>query len=310
MVKTLEKKDLIPHDATTPDIKGKHVYGELVYINGQLQKQQHTCNECDRLFTRPERLRQHHAYKHTGNNNVGNNGSNTNSNGSTISPTTNLGGVQVNDDQQQIISQTLTQQHECGQCGKAFCSKVQLGRHVKIHSGEKAFLCSQCEQSFHRKDHLKTHEKTHQGTNDKAFFECDRVECGKTYNSYSSYMKHRKTHEIAESSLAGGGINGGIKQSMTLTTVDVKYRHNSTGATHQTTLSVGSSIQLKDTADNTPMTITSSSSSSAGPTLATTTPSRRSHREQGEKRFQCMQCSKKFPTSKDLKRHDVVHTGM
>ena len=92
MVKTLEKKDLIPHDATTPDIKGKHVYGELVYINGQLQKQQHTCNECDRLFTRPERLRQHHAYKHTGNNNVGNNGSNTNSNGSTISPTTNLGG--------------------------------------------------------------------------------------------------------------------------------------------------------------------------------------------------------------------------
>ena len=28
-----------------------------------------------------------------------------------------------------------------------------------------------------------------------------------------------------------------------------------------------------------------------------------------EKRFQCGQCSKRFPTSKDLKRHDVVHTG-
>ena len=123
-------------------------------------------------------------------------------------------------------------------------------------------------------------------------------------------MKHRKTHEIVESSLAGGGINGGIKQTMTLTqqtTVDAKYRHNSTGAPHQTTLSVGSSIQLKDTADNTPMTITSSSS--VGLTPATTTPSRRSHREQGEKRFQCMHCSKKFQTSKDLKRHDVVHTG-
>ena len=297
MVKTLEKKDLVPHGA------GCSTKGLLQIVNGQqLQKQQNSCNECDRLFTRPERLRQHHAYKHNGNNNSGSNGGNPN----TISPT----GVQVNEDQQ-IISQTaLTQQHECGQCGKAFCSKVQLGRHVKIHSGEKAFLCSQCEQSFHRKDHLKTHEKTHQSiNNDKAFFECDRVECGKTYNSYSSYMKHRKTHEIAESSLAGGGI----KQTMTLTqtTVDVKYRHNSTGATPQSTLSVGSSIQLKDTADNnTPMTITSSSSSSAGLAPATTTPSRRSHREQGEKRFQCMQCSKKFPTSKDLKRHDVVHTGM
>jgi DNA-directed RNA polymerase subunit RPC12/RpoP len=32
-------------------------------------------------------------------------------------------------------------------------------------------------------------------------------------------------------------------------------------------------------------------------------------RHPGEKRFQCGQCSKRFPTSKDLKRHDVVHTG-
>ena len=32
-------------------------------------------------------------------------------------------------------------------------------------------------------------------------------------------------------------------------------------------------------------------------------------RQPGEKRFQCGQCFKRFPTSKDLKRHDVVHTG-
>merc|ERR1719219_2213515 len=89
------------------------------------------------------------------------------------------------------------------------------------------------------------------------------------------------------------------------TAVDGRYRHNSTGVPPQTTLSVGSGIQLKDTTDNNTMTVTTSSTN----TPAATTPSRRSHREQGEKRFQCGQCFKRFPTSKDLKRHDVVHTG-
>ena len=81
-----------------------------------------------------------------------------------------------------------------------------------------------------------------------------------------------------------------------------------TPAPHQRTLSVGSGMQLKASAEYNSM-VAASSSSTASSTPATNTPSRRSHREQGEKRFQCTQCSKKFPTSKDLKRHDVVHTG-
>ena len=306
MVKTLEQKDLTSGPSSTKEL--------LQTVSGQPQKQQHLCNECDRLFTRPERLRQHHAYKHTGNNNIGY--SSCANNGNSLSPTTNHGGTKLSDD---LAGTQTTTQHECVQCGKAFCSKFQLGRHAKIHSGEKAFLCSHCEQSFHRKDHLKTHEKTHQGSNDKVFFECERIACGKTYNSYSSYMKHRKTHEIADSSLGGGGRadggtvthgNGGIKHTLTMTqtTVDLKYRNN---PTITQALPVVSSIQLRDTGNNSTITstVTSSSSTCSTNPPSTTTPSRRSHREQGEKRFQCMQCSKKFPTSKDLKRHDVVHTG-
>ena len=296
MVKTLERKEMATNSTT-----GYFTKGLLQVVNSeQVQKQQPvqqpTYTDSDRLFTRPERLRQHHGYKNTSNNNS--NGSNTtgNNGNKTASPTpNNQRGSQIGEDQ--LMSQNnpdVAQSHECGQCKKAFCSKVQLGRHIKIHSGEKAFLCSQCEQTFHRKDHLKTHEKTHQqvhgGNMDKAFYECERVECGKTYNSYSSYMKHRKTHEIADSSLAGEGL---MKQGTTITP-----------APHQRTLSVGSGMQLKAAAEYNTLTATSSSVSAAN-----NTPSRRSHREQGEKRFQCMQCSKKFPTSKDLKRHDVVHTG-
>ena len=296
LVKTLERKELASHSTTGYLTKG------LLQVANQeqlVQKQQlQSLNETERIFTRPERLRQHHGYKSHNNSStysLGSNGSSPINHGCKTLPTNNS---KVSDEEHQTLSQNaLETTHECGHCKKAFVSKVQLGRHVKIHSGagEKAFLCSQCEQMFHRKDQLKTHEKTHLtnegiGTEEKSFYECERLGCGKTYNSYSSYMKHRKTHEIAESSLAGEGMKQVISP-----------------APHQRTLSVGSGMQLKAASEYN--SIISTNSSTTNSTPATNTPSRRSHREQGEKRFQCTQCSKKFPTSKDLKRHDVVHTG-
>ena len=296
LVKTLERKELASHSTT-----GYLTRGLLQVVNGDqlVQKSQlDALNESERTFTRPERLRQHHGYKGNNNGNSYNFGSNGSSPINNGCKTNSLKVSQL-DEEHLTLSQNNPEAttHECGQCKKLFCSKVQLGRHVKIHSGgDKAFLCSQCEQTFQRKDQLKSHEKTHQfsgmGNEEKALYECERLRCGKTYNSYSSYMKHRKTHEIAESSLAGEGMKPG-------TII--------TPAPHQRTLSVGSGMQLKASADHNSMVATTSSTASSTP--ATNTPSRRSHREQGEKRFQCTQCSKKFPTSKDLKRHDVVHTG-
>ena len=298
-MKTLERKELASHSTTGYLTKG------LLQVANQeqlVQKQQlHHLNESERIFTRPERLRQHHGYKGNNNGNnysLGSNGSSPINSGCKNVTTNDLKASQA-DEQHQLLSQNNSETtHECAHCKKAFSTKSQLGRHVKIHSGggEKAFLCSQCEQMFHRKDQLKTHEKIHQsnvlGTEEKAFYECERLGCGKSYNSYSSYMKHRKTHEIAESSLAGEGM----KQGMVITP-----------APHHRTLSVGSGMQLKAASEYNSMVPSTATTTSSTP--ATNTPSRRSHREQGEKRFQCTQCSKKFPTSKDLKRHDVVHTG-
>ena len=282
-------------------LERKDTPGTGCFTKGLLQiTNSEQSQSCDRLITRSERLRQQHAYK---TNNCNDNSIGTHDNKTNSQTVSSLGvSHHINEDKNQIGNPDAIQHHECGQCGKAFCSKIQLGRHAKIHSGEKAFLCSQCEQTFHRKDHLKTHEKTHQtiGSNERVFYECERVECGKTYNSYASFMKHRKTHEIVESSLAGGDILGNGKTAISL---------GQGNAPHQRTLSVGSGIQYKERLDHSSIGAIGSPSAAA-PTAAANTPSRRSHREQGEKRFQCMQCSKKFPTSKDLKRHDVVHTGM
>ena len=134
--------------------------------------------------------------------------------------------------------------------------------------------CNICDSTFDRSDDLKLHEQTcHQlgnatsnsvthatpnvhstteAAHSKTVYECDQMGCLRHYTSYSSFMKHRKTHQttiVASDGVTSCGSNGGA-----VSPTDIK-RHVS------------------------------------------------------EKKFQCSQCSKRFPTSKDLKRHDVVHTG-
>lgn len=49
----------------------------------------------------------------------------------------------------------------CPKCPKTFISKGDLTRHAIIHSGQKPFSCNYCSLSFGRKDKLLRHEKKH-----------------------------------------------------------------------------------------------------------------------------------------------------
>ena len=49
----------------------------------------------------------------------------------------------------------------CPTCGKAFMKQSQLERHVRIHTGEKAFVCEVCRKAFNQKTTLQTHMARH-----------------------------------------------------------------------------------------------------------------------------------------------------
>jgi len=81
----------------------------------------HTCEECNKKFSSPGKLRQH-EYSHTG---------------------------------------ETPFECKIPDCDKKFTSKFKLKRHILIHSQTKTFLCDVCHRAFRRKDHLRNHEKVH-----------------------------------------------------------------------------------------------------------------------------------------------------
>lgn len=56
--------------------------------------------------------------------------------------------------------------YTCYYCGRRFCRKALLKRHLSVHNGQKDFVCSVCDYATSHKSNLERHKKVHQRPED------------------------------------------------------------------------------------------------------------------------------------------------
>ena len=166
--------------------------------------------------------------------------------------------------------------HVCFHCGSAFTTASTLGKHAKIHTGERPHICKYCNKGFIQKVHLQTHLLRHSG--DKPWL-CNV--CGKGFVTNAVLKEHAKLHT-------------GVKMTFSCQRCDVKYANAADLKVHE----------RRHTGES-PFACSKCHKSFRSKRLLQD--HERTHLDPGSKPFVCGNCNKTFASASSLRQHFKRH---
>ncbi|XP_060094656.1 zinc finger protein 850-like [Heteronotia binoei] len=188
-------------------------------------------------------------------------------------------------------------------CSKRFCSQSDLIKHKRIHKGEKPYQCAQCGKSFSQGSHLISHQRIHTGEKP---YKC--LECGKAFSKNTNLTSHQRIH-TGEKPYTCPECGKSFTWSSNLTS----HRRIHTGERLFKCLSCGKSFcnhstLIKHTRIHTGEKPYKCFLCGKGFSQSSSLIShKRTHT--GEKPYNCTECGKSFISSTTLISHQRIHTG-
>uniref|UniRef100_A0A8C4TN02 C2H2-type domain-containing protein n=1 Tax=Erpetoichthys calabaricus TaxID=27687 RepID=A0A8C4TN02_ERPCA len=85
--------------------------------------------------------------------------------------------------------------YPCPLCPKSFPTQIRLVRHKRtVHISERKFKCNICGMSFKKQVHVKNHLRTHTGERPYQCSECGKTFSSLTFTQSSNLQQHRLSH--------------------------------------------------------------------------------------------------------------------